>query len=314
MSGPVTEPEDEPVDALPDAEAGAVEVTEGKAAMVGSLPVRRALPRRGRRTVGPWCFADVMGPVTDARTGGIGPHPHIGLQTVTWLLAGELLHCDSLGSEQPIRPGQLNLMTAGHGVAHAEESPGGGPLHGIQLWIAQPETTRHGAPAFEHHAELPQLELGGGTATVLVGALDAATSPARADTRHVGADLVLDGRVDVPLDGSFEHALLVTEGAAEVAGTVVPAGHLAHLPPGRDQVSLDGRGPSRLLLLGGEPFEEEVVMWWNYVGRTRGEIVEAHDDWTARRSRFGKVASSLDEIDVAPPPWRPGSSDGESTA
>ena len=158
--------------------------------MVGSLTVQRALPRRGRRTVGSWCFADVMGPA-DAAAVGIGPHPHIGLQTVTWLLAGELLHLDSLGSEQPIRPGQLNLMTAGHGVAHAEESPGSRPLHGIQLWIAQPEATRHDEPAFEHHADLPGTELPGCEVTVLVGDLAGARSPARCDTEHVGAELRL---------------------------------------------------------------------------------------------------------------------------
>ncbi|MFL6203966.1 MAG: pirin family protein [Acidimicrobiales bacterium] len=306
MSGPVTTPDDDPVTAVDDPVTAGVELVEGKPAMVGSLPVRRALPRRGRRTVGPWCFADLMGPVDDARAGGIGPHPHIGLQTVTWLLDGELLHLDSLGSEQPIRPGQLNLMTAGHGVAHAEESPGGGGLHGIQLWIAQPEATRHGAPGFEHHAELPQLELGSGTATVLVGTLGGMTSPARADTSHVGAEVVLAGRVVVPLDGAFEHALLVTTGAVDVAGAVVPAGTLAYLPPGRDEIRVNAAVPSRLLLLGGEPFDEELVMWWNYVGRTRAEITDAHAAWTARTERFGEVASSLAAIDVDAPPWRRG--------
>jgi redox-sensitive bicupin YhaK (pirin superfamily) len=246
-----------------------------------------------------------MGPVPDARAGGIGPHPHIGLQTVTWLLDGELVHTDSLGSEQPIRPGQLNLMTAGLGVAHAEESPGGGGLHGIQLWIAQPEATRHGPPAFEHHADLPQLDLGAGVATVIVGSLAGATSPARTDTRHVGAELAVASSVDLPLDPAFEHALLVTEGNVEVAGTVVPPGHLAHLPPGRDELRLDAHERTRALLLGGEPFLEDLVMWWNYVARTRTEITEAHSAWTRREERFGPVASSLDESDVAPPPWRP---------
>src|ERR687897_3072291 len=120
--------------------------------------VRRLLPQRPRRMVGAWCFVDVFGPddVADRPGMQIGPHPHTGLQTVTWLVQGEVLHRDSLGSEQPIRPGQLNLMTAGHGVSHAEESPAGPPTHqhGIQLWVAQPEATRHGPAAFEHHAEL----------------------------------------------------------------------------------------------------------------------------------------------------------------
>jgi redox-sensitive bicupin YhaK (pirin superfamily) len=306
VSGPVTAPDDEPVAVDAEPAVGAVDVIEGKAAMVGSLPVARVLPRRGRRTVGPWCFADVMGPVADARAGGIGPHPHIGLQTVTWLLEGELLHLDSLGSEQLIRPGQLNLMTAGEGVAHAEESSGRGGLHGIQLWIAQPEVTRHAAPAFEHHAALPQLDLGGGTGTVLVGELDGVASTARADTRHVGAELVLRDRSAVPLDAGFEHGLLVTEGAIDLGPTTVAAGHLAYLARGRDELEIEPRGSTRLLLLGGEPFEAELVMWWNYVARSRAEIVAAHADWTARDARFGRVESSLAAIDVDPPPWRAG--------
>jgi redox-sensitive bicupin YhaK (pirin superfamily) len=305
MSEPATAPDEEPLTCGGDA-TDTLEVIEGKAAMVGSLPVQRALPRRGRRTVGPWCFADLMGPVADASAGGIGPHPHIGLQTVTWLLDGELLHLDSLGSEQPIRTGQLNLMTAGHGVAHAEESPGGGGLHGIQLWIAQPEATRNGPPAFEHHADLPQVNLRGGTATVIVGTLGDETSPARADTRHVGADLVVHDQVEVRLDVEFEHALLVTQGTVLVGSTAVPAGSLAHLPPGRDEVRLRADDTARLLLLGGAPLDDEIVMWWNYVGRTRDEIVEAHAAWTRRDARFGPVTSSLEAIDVAPPPWRPG--------
>src|SRR6478735_4200762 len=168
--------------AVPD-----IEITEGRLAEVGDFQVQRVLPYRARRTVGSWCFVDQMGPgaVTAEHGLDIGPHPHIGLQTVTWLLHGEVLHRDSLGSEQVIRPGQLNLMTAGHGVAHAEESPRGGPteLHGAQLWVALPESSRHDPPAFEHHAALPSTEPAPGvTVTVLVGSLGGATSRARADT------------------------------------------------------------------------------------------------------------------------------------
>src|SRR6185295_19481914 len=130
-----------------------------QATLPGELIVRRALPRSARRLVGPWCFLDHYGPIAFGvdRPMAIGPHPHIGLQTVTWLLEGEVLHRDSLGSEQLIRPGQLNLMTAGSGIAHAEEATPGyrGDHHGVQLWVAQPEATRHAAAAFEHHAELP---------------------------------------------------------------------------------------------------------------------------------------------------------------
>lgn len=175
-----------------------IEVTQSHEAHVGAMTVRRALPRRGRRTVGAWCFADHMGPVnvTEGTGPDVGPHPHMGLHTVTWLVDGQMLHKDSLGSEQVIRPGQLNLMTAGAGIAHAEEATGQyvGTMQGLQLWAAQPEHTRHGASAFEHHASLPQVELDGGTATVLVGELAGAVSSARRDTELVGAEFALHSR------------------------------------------------------------------------------------------------------------------------
>ena len=303
MSGPVTAQDEEPVACPSGPTAPTIEVTASKESRVGSLTVHRALPRRGRRTVGSWCFADVMAPIADASTGGIGPHPHIGLQTVTWLLDGELLHLDSLGSEQLIRSGQLNLMTAGHGVAHAEEAIGRGGLHGIQLWIAQPETTRHAAPAFEHHAHLPVLEVPGGQMTVLVGAVADVESPARRDTEHVGAELRVAGTAEISLAPGFEHAVLPVVGELTVDGHHVPTTHLAHLPAGRASVTIDADVPAVALLLGGEPFPDELVMWWNYVGRSRAEISAAHAEWTARAPRFGTVRSSLDEIDVPPPPW-----------
>ena len=161
MSGPVSTRDVPPVGGATDAEPCEVEVTDSRSAAVGALRVRRALPRRARRTVGAWCFADHIGPdqVTDEEGLDIGPHPHIGLHTVTWLLRGEVLHRDSLGTEQVIRPGQLNLMTAGHGVVHSEESAGAyrGELHGVQLWVAQPSATRDGAPDFEHHGDARPL-------------------------------------------------------------------------------------------------------------------------------------------------------------
>ena len=284
----------------------ALEVLPSRESMDGALPVRRALPRRAHRTVGAWCFADHMGPtaVTEERGVDIGPHPHIGLQTVTWLVAGEILHRDSLGSEQVIRAGQLNLMTAGRGVAHSEEATGRyrGDLHGIQLWVAQPEATRHGDPAFEHHAELPKAELGDGEATVVVGALGDVTSPARRDTDHVGVDLDLRGGESVvPLVAAHEHALVVLDGSVTVDGQAVAPGALAYLGTGRDEITL--AGPARALLIGGAPFESEILMFWNYVARTRDEVVEAHEAWEAADGRFGTVASPLARIGSPRPPW-----------
>jgi quercetin 2,3-dioxygenase len=285
-----------------------VVVTESRPSQVGSLTVRRALPRQGRRTVGAWCFADHMGPVTVTEDQGIdiGPHPHIGLQTVTWLVAGEVVHRDSLGSEQPIRPGQLNLMTAGHGVSHSEERTGRyrGDLHGIQLWIAQPEATRHGDPAFEHHQDLPRRDLEGGTATVLVGELDGAASPARRDTEHVGVELDLrPGRSTVPLHPGWEYALVVLAGGVTIGGTRVEPGHLGFLGAGHDELPIASDASSTALLIGGVPFEDPILMWWNFVARTRAEISQARDQWTADDGRFGTVDSSLPRIPVDPPPW-----------
>jgi redox-sensitive bicupin YhaK (pirin superfamily) len=287
-----------------------VVVTESRGSEVGSLTVRRALPARSRRTVGAWCFADHMGPVAVTEDEGvdIGPHPHMGLQTVTWLVAGEVLHHDSLGSEQPIRPGQLNLMTAGHGVSHAEEHTGRyrGDLHGIQLWIAQPEGTRHGEAAFEHHASLPQVELDTGRATVLIGELDATASPARRDSDLLGVELDLrPGRSTIPLHPGWEHALVVLQGAVTVAGTRVDPGHLAVLGTGRDEAAFTADDASTAVLLGGAPWDEPpLVMWWNFVARTRGEIGDAQAQWMADDGRFGRVRSDLSRIAVGPPPWR----------
>ena len=290
----------------------AVELSDSRTEQVGLMTVRRALPRKGRRTVGAWCFADHMGPadVTERDGLDIGPHPHIGLQTVTWLVAGEVLHRDSLGSEQVIKPGQLNLMTAGHGVSHSEEHTGHyrGALHGIQLWIAQPEATRHGSAAFEHHAELPRTELDGAVATVLVGALGDVASPARHDTPLVGVDLALHRTTTLPLRPDFEHALVVLDGAATVDGAPITPGHLAYLGLGADELTLDVSQPTRAVLIGGEPFADQLVMWWNFVARSRSEVDEAYAAWADGRGesaeRFGVVRSPLARIPTPPPFWQ----------
>ncbi len=303
MSGPA------PADAALGGEPAGqqpLEVLEGKEAQVGSARVRRALPLRRRRTVGAWCFADHLGPMAGPDQGlDIGPHPHTGLATVTWLLEGELLHRDSLGSEQPVAPGQLNLMHAGRGVSHAEEQVRpGGRMHGAQLWVAQPEATRHGDGGFEHHGDLPQAEVPGGVATVLIGALAGATSPARADTPLLGADLALQAATSTwGLEPSYEHALVVLDGAVVVDDTEVVPGQLAHLGTGRQELVLTADAPARVLLLGGEPFEAPLVMWWNWVGRTREEMVEAHRAWAQDDGRFGRVDSRLPRIPAPNPPW-----------
>lgn len=308
MSGPVSASDLPATSERSTPDPGTVEVTAARDTVVGTLPVRRALPRRERRMVGAWCFLDHMGPVTVTVEQGmdIAPHPHIGLQTLTWLLSGEAVHRDSLGSEQLIRPGEVNLMTAGNGVSHSEERPerAGGVLHGVQLWIAQPEETRHGPAAFEHRADLPAAEIGSAEVTVLVGDLDGLVSPARRDTDHLGADVgVRRGRATLPLREGREHAIAVLEGSVTVDDRFVATGELAYLGPGRDEVDLSAREQSRCLLIGGTPFPEPVLMWWNFVARDRDEIGAAYRDWSSATERYGRVNSRLPRIEVTAPAW-----------
>ncbi|MFL6127648.1 MAG: pirin family protein [Mycobacteriales bacterium] len=310
MSGPVATVDAPPADAAAGrVEPACVEVGDSRESTVGSVRVRRALPRRGRRTVGPWCFADHMGPVQVTETSGlaIGPHPHTGLHTVTWLFSGRVLHRDSLGSEQLIAPGQLNLMTAGSGVTHSEEATRSfrGTLQGVQLWVAQPEATRFAEPAFAHHAELPSLQLDRSEVTVLAGALAGVSSPARQDTPLVGVDARLQpGTSTWPLRADFEYALVALSGAVGIGRQVVDEGRFAYLGRGRDELALTAGEPTRVLLLGGEPFGEPILMWWNFVARSPAEITTAYEQWQAHDGRFGEVRSRLDRIPAPAPPWR----------
>ena len=304
MSGPVT-PSDTDQLGLDVSDSIELEVWKSRVADVGGQPVHRALPKRQHRTVGAWCFVDTFGPhpagESDTR---IGPHPHIGLHTVTWLLEGEILHTDSIGSEQTIRPGELNLMSAGHGVAHAEQTAAGyrGGTHGVQLWMAQPESTRHGEPAFEHHAELPRVALGSSEATVLVGSFAGADSPARTDTAIVGLHSTVRSGMEAQLDPSFEHAIVVIDGAVTVRGHEVAEHETAYLPVGVDELALWSDRAAEVLVLGGEPFESEILMWWNFVARTRRRSTHARSDWEAHGDRFPPVRSPLERI---PAPRRP---------
>lgn len=307
MSGPVRD-ETGPDETGPDGEAvpEAPRVVRGRRAEVGGLPIARVLPTKGRRTVGAWCFVDLMGPADgeDPDPMEVGAHPHTGLSTVTWLLEGEAVHRDSLGTEQPLRPGQLNLMTAGGGISHSELGTSGGRFAGVQLWVAQPEGTRHGASAFEHHGELPRVEAPGLRGTVLVGEVLDATSPARADTPMVGVDLTLEaGLSSLPLDASFEHALVPLDADVAVDGYVVERGSIALLPPGHDELPLDALDDARVLLLGGEPFGEQVQMWWNFVARSREEIEASWRAWAEHDERFGHVDGPLERIEAPVPPW-----------
>ena len=299
MSGPVdTSPA--PGGALP--EPPVTEVVDARVADVAGMSVRRSLPKARRRTVGAWCFVDHFGPLAVEADGGldIGPHPHTGLSTVTYLLDGQVLHRDSLGSEQVIRPGQLNLMTAGRGVSHAEEPTGhyAGTMHGVQLWVAQPSATRDGEPAFEHHDSLAELTVDGADVTMLLGSLGTAVSGARRDTDLMGAavDLGPDGAV-LPLAPAYEHLVVVLDGVLLLDdGRPVRPGQSAYLGMGRDELELNAAEGARVLLLGGVPFEEPIVMWWNFVGRTRDEVASYAAAWDAADDRFGSVDTPLARI------------------
>ncbi|RIV41621.1 pirin family protein [Micromonospora radicis] len=267
--------------------------------------VRRLLPQRARRLVGAWCFVDHFGPDDVAVRPGmeVPPHPHTGLQTVTWLLDGEIVHRDSLGNVQPIRPGQLNVMTSGHGIAHSERSPADRPplMHGVQLWVALPDSARSGPADFAHHADLPRWRDGELDVTLLVGEIDGERSPARAYTPLLGAQLEVTGPgpAALPLRRDFEYALLAVDGSAEVDGVPLTPGALLWLGTGRTSLAVRAEPGTRLMLLGGTPFEEPLVMWWNFVGRSHEEIVAAREDWMAGR-RFGVVAADPDPPLPAP--------------
>ncbi|WP_435746689.1 pirin family protein [Nocardioides sp. SYSU DS0663] len=249
-----------------------------------AMTVRRTLPSRARSLIGAWCFLDHYGPDDVAETGGmvVPPHPHTGLQTVSWLFTGEVEHRDSAGNVATVRPGELNLMTAGRGISHSEVStPTTSVLHGAQLWVALPDADRDADPGFAHH--VPEPVTGEGwTARVFLGSLLGSTSPLPTYTPLLGAELLLDPGASLVLDvdPAFEHGVLVDAGEVEVAGRAVAAAELGHVPPGHDRLELRAADrPTRLLLLGGEPFGEQIVMWWNFVGRTHEEVVAFREAW-----------------------------------
>jgi redox-sensitive bicupin YhaK (pirin superfamily) len=276
------------------------ELLPGRDVVLGGVrgfAVTRTLPQRQRSLVGAWCFADTYGPVhlgPDDAGMRVPPHPHTGLQTVTWLVDGEVLHRDSLGNTRLVRPGQLNLMTAGHGIAHSEESPATPQrpplLHGAQLWVALPESDRDVAAHFEHHADLPRRVEAGVAVTVIAGELDGVASPARTYTALFGAEVAFEAAAAtaVPLDPDQEYGALALAGQVEVDGVPLGPGPLLYLGRGRTALDLRAEHPARVLLLGGEPYHDPIVMWWNFVGRDHDAIVAAREDWSAGR-RFGEV-------------------------
>ncbi len=268
---------------------------------IRGLRVHRTLPSKALPTIGAWCFVDHFGP-TD-HTMQVLPHPHTGLQTVTWPLVGRIRHRDSLGSDVVLQPGELNLMTSGDGVSHSEFTVGEpGPMHGVQLWIALPDDRRLGPPAFEHHPDLPRVEGPGWEGTVLIGEFAGSTSKATVHSPLVGVELRLTpGRHEFDLDPQFEYGVLAVDGDVRVGGAAVTHRGLRYLAPGRAVLAIEVERDTIVMVLGGEPFDEHLVMWWNFIGRTHEDIVGARGDWEAQAARFGHVDGHEGQIIPAPP-------------
>ncbi|TDC66287.1 pirin family protein [Streptomyces hainanensis] len=287
-----TEPE-------PEAGPARVEVLTARSVPLGgprAMTVRRTLPQRARTLIGAWCFADHYGPDDVAESGGmdVAPHPHTGLQTVSWLFSGEIEHRDSMGNHAYVRPGELNLMTGGHGIAHSEVSTARATLlHGVQLWVALPEADRNAPRDFQHHVPSP-VALDGGELRVFLGSLGGVTSPVRTFTPLLGAQLVLEPGASVTLavDPGFEHGVLVDQGVVRLGEQALEAAELGFLDVGAHELTLTNETaePARSILLGGPPFGEEIVMWWNFIGRSHEDIVRAREDWEHAADRFGAVA------------------------
>jgi quercetin 2,3-dioxygenase len=272
-----------------------------------AMRVRRTLPQRHRSLIGAWCFVDHYGPDEVEHTGGmvVAPHPHTGLQTASWLFEGEIEHRDSAGTHAVVRPGELNLMTSGRGISHTEVSTEGtSVLHGAQLWIALPDGTRDTDPGFEHF--VPQPVRGPGwEARVFLGSLLGAESPVVTHTPLLGAEVMLaTGKtLEIEVDEAFEHGVLLDVGAVDVDGTGLKPSDLAYAAPGVRTLTVTAHEEARLLVLGGPPFGEPIVMWWNFIGRTHEEIVGYREEWQAQvrggrqvDGRFGVVDIDMDAI------------------
>ena len=277
--------------------AAAIEIMTPRDVPLGgprAMRVRRTLPQRERSLIGAWCFVDHYGPDLVADSGGmvVPPHPHTGLQTVSWLFTGEVEHRDSAGHHAMVRPGEVNLMTAGRGISHSEVSPPTTTtLHGAQLWVALPQDARFVDPGFAHHA--PEPVVGDGyEARVFLGSLLGDTSPVTTYTALLGVELLLDPATTLTLDvdPSYELGVLVDSGVVSLGDVEATPSDLAFVPPGASTLTLTSRDePVRLLLLGGPPFGESIVMWWNIVARTHEEVVEWRSRWQDQITDTGLV-------------------------
>lgn len=276
-----------------------------------AMTVRRTLPQRARSLIGAWCFVDHYGPDDVAATGGmdIPPHPHTGLQTVSWLFTGEIEHRDSLGVHAMVRPGEVNLMTSGDGICHSEVSTAQTTtLHGVQLWVALPEAHRAAPRDFQHHVPRP-VELSGATIRVFLGSLAGQTSAVSTFTPLLGAEISLGprARLSLDVDPGFEHGVLVDTGAVLMGDTELSRSDLGYLGPGISNLTLTNAtdDAARVIVLGGEPFGEQIIMWWNFVGRSHEEIVGFREAWQNESAQFGRVEGYEGTVERLPAPALP---------
>jgi redox-sensitive bicupin YhaK (pirin superfamily) len=272
-----------------------------------AIRVRRTLPQRARSLIGAWCFIDHYGPHDILAGGGmdVPPHPHTGLQTVSWLFSGEIEHRDSAGVHAMVRPGELNLMTAGAGICHSEVSVSRAPiLHGVQLWVALPDADRDTGRDFIHFAPTVQT-IGAARIRVFIGELGGIHSPVHTFTPLLGAqvDLAPGATVELDVNPTFEHGVLLDQGEVDAAGTALGIADLWYQSPGHGTIVLTNSGehPARMLVLGGVPFAEELVMWWNFVGRSHDDIARYRRQWQEHDDRFGSVSGYPGARLPAPP-------------
>lgn len=268
-----------------------------------NLTIRRALPHRDRKTIGAWCFLDHFGPL-DLKTNGlrIAPHPHMGLQTFTYPLQGEILHRDSLGSHQVIKPNQVNLMTAGKGISHSEESLPDSILHGVQLWIALPDKVRHCEPQFNHYETIPSFCVDHIEIRVLAGEFENHISPVRIHSPLIGLALYVleDTTIVLPLNPVFEYGILPLVGDIDIKQECIGTNTLLYLPCQQTALPIRAKKGSKILIIGGEPLKEDILIWWNFVARTKEEMIKAADLWK-HHQHFGEV-KGYEGDRLEPPP------------
>jgi len=276
---------------------------------LGGFEVRRALPSGQRQMVGPFIFFDQMGPAEFLLGAGLDvrPHPHIGLSTLTYLFDGEIMHRDSLGTVMAIRPGELNWMTAGRGIAHSERTPPqlrqtpGTKLFGIQSWVALSREDEETAPGFSHYGagEIPLVSGEGKTVRVIAGSILGKTSPVKTSSPMFYADVALSAGAAVPLDPDYdERAIYTVSGELDIAGDIFGPAHLLVFRPG-DRITVKAHSDARFLMLGGDPMDGARFIWWNFVSSRKERIEQAKADW--RQARFGSVPGDSEFIPLPEP-------------